>query len=164
MPARSARSSRRKPRQFPHAESILGPSPLFEGEDQKAYEALLNNVRAAIKPPNFLVELLIPDIVYHTWSIARYRCYEVEFSKKLEESEKIFHTDRLGELAIMMARLARVQQMIASSEQRRLKAYKQIEYLSTKFAKALRKAIAEAHPQYCGEQAGGDEPAAGRAA
>jgi phage terminase Nu1 subunit (DNA packaging protein) len=144
MPVRTARSSRRMPRQFAPAESILGPAPLFEGEDRKAYDELLKNVRAAITPPNFLVDLLIPDIVAHTWEIARLRRYQVELSKKLEESEKVYRADRLAELAIMMTRMARVQQMIALAEQRRFKIYKQIEYLCTKFAKALRQAIAEA--------------------
>ena len=141
---RSARSSRRQPRQFARAESILGPAPLFEGEDQKAHEELLKNVRAAITPPNFLVELSVRDIVYHTWSITRYQRYEVDLAKKLEEAEKIYRADRLTELSIMMTRLAQVQQMIALSEQRRLRAFKQIEYVCTKFAKALRKAIADA--------------------
>ena len=66
---RSARSSCRQPPQFPPAELILGPAPLFEGEDRKAYEELLKNVRAAITPPNFLVEMLISDIVSHTWEL-----------------------------------------------------------------------------------------------
>jgi phage terminase Nu1 subunit (DNA packaging protein) len=149
---RPARSSRRQPRQFPPTESILGPAPLFEGEDRKAYEQLLKSVRAAITPPNILVDMLITDIVAHTWEIARLRRYEVELSKELEESEKVYRADRLTELTMMMRRLARVQQMIALSEQRRLKAFKQIEYLCTKFAKALRKAIAEAEPQFCGGQ------------
>jgi hypothetical protein len=149
MPRR-AHSRRRSPRQFPSAESILGPAPLFEGEDRKAYEELLENVRAAITPPNFLVEMLIPDIVAHTFEIARLRRFEVDLSKKLEESEKTYRADRLTELALMMKRLARLQQMIALSEQRRFKAFKQIEYLCTKFGKALREAIAEAEAPYCG--------------
>jgi phage terminase Nu1 subunit (DNA packaging protein) len=144
MAARPARSSRHKPHQFASAESILGSAPLFEGEDQKAHEELLKNVRAAITPPNFLVELSVRDIVYHTWSITRYQRYEVDLAKKLKEAEKIYRVDRLTELSIMMTRLAQVQQMIALSEQRRLRAFKQIEYVCTKFAKALRKAIADA--------------------
>jgi hypothetical protein len=146
MPARRARSTRIESHHIAPTESILGSAPLLEGEDRKAYDELLNNVRAAITPPNFLVEMLVPDIVYHTWSIVRYQRYEVELSKDLEESEKIFRTDRLTELEIKMKRLTLVQQAIALSEQRRLKAFKQIEYLCTKFAKALRKAIAEAMP------------------
>jgi hypothetical protein len=125
---------------------------------------LLNNVRAAVTPPNFLVELLVPDIVHHTWSIARYRRYEVELSKKLEESEKTYRADRLTEFATMISRLARVQQMIAVAEQRRLKAYKQIEYLCTKFAKALRKAIAEAEPRLIRGSSKGGESATDSAA
>ena len=80
------------------------------------------------------------------------RRYEVELSKKLDESEKIYCTDRLSELTTMLKRLALVQQMIAVSEQRRLKAFKQIEYLCTKFAKALRKAIGEAEAVSVGER------------
>jgi len=147
---RPARSRGRQPRQFPPIESILGPAPLFEGEDRKAHDELLKNVRAAITPPNFLVDILITDIVAHTWAIARLRRYEVEVSKKLEEPERIYRADRLSELAIMMKRLGQVQEMIALSEQRRLKAFKQIEYLCTKFAKALRKAIAEVEPRLRG--------------
>jgi len=141
---RSARSSRRPPRQFPSVDSVLGPAPLFEAEDRKAYDELLKNIRAAITPPNFLVDMLIRDIVYHTWSIVRYQRYEVELAKKHKDHQKVYSADPATELALVMKRLARVQQMIAESEQRRLKAFKQIEYLCTKFAKALRKAIADA--------------------
>ena len=117
------------------------------GEDQKAYEQLLKNVRAAITPPNFLVELLVRDIVHHTWSIARYQRYEVDLAKELEESEKIYRADPLTELSITVQRMKHTQQLIGFAEQRRLKAFKQIEYVCTKFAKALRKAIAEADAQ-----------------
>jgi hypothetical protein len=158
MPARFAHTSRRQPRQFAPAESFLGPAPLIEGEDRKAYEQLLKNVRTAIAPPNFLVDMMVSDIVAHTWNIARLRRYEVELSKKLDETEKIYHTDRLSELSIAMTRLQRVQQMIALDEKRRHKVFQQIEYLCTKFAKALRKAIAEARPEFCGARANNGEP------
>jgi hypothetical protein len=158
--ARSARSSRRQPRQILPAESILGPAPLFEGEDRQAYEELLKHVRAAIKPPNILVDLSVCDIVYHTWSIVRYQRYELELAKKLDESEKIYRTDPLTELSITVQRMKHIQQLISIAEQRRLKAFKQIEYICTKFAKALRKAIAEAEAQLSESIPSGSEPGA----
>ena len=142
-----ARSSLRKLRQFPPAESILGPLPLFEGEDGRACEELLKRVRAAIPQPNPLVDLFVRDIAYHTVSIARYQRYEAEFSKKLEDSEKIYDTDRLTELEITVQRMKDVKWLIGDAARHRLKAFKQIEYISTTFAKALRKAIAEAEVQ-----------------
>ena len=91
-----ARSSRRKLRQFPLAEPILGPLPLFEGEDGHAYEEVLKHLRATIPRLNFLVEMLIRDIVYHPWPIDRYRRREVEFSriaeKRIQKSPKIGKT------------------------------------------------------------------------
>ena len=143
-----ARSSRRKLRQFPPAESILGPLPLFEGEDGHACEELLKQVRAAIPQPNPLVDYFVRDIAYHTVSIARYQHYEAEFSKKLEDSEKNYDADRLTELEITIQRMRDVQQLIDNAQQLRIKAFKQIQYISTTFAKAMRKAIAKAEAQW----------------
>ena len=143
-----ARSSRRKLRQFPPAESILGPLPLFEGEDGHACEELLKRLRAAIPQPNPFVDIFVRDIDYHTVSIARYQRYEAEFSKKLDDSEKRYKADRQSELEITIQRMRDVQQLIDNAQRLRIKAFKQIEFISTTFATALRKAMAEAEAQW----------------
>ncbi len=51
----------------------LGPAPLLDGEDQDAYNALLAQVSAAVKPKDVIEEILVADIVRFTWLGMRYR-------------------------------------------------------------------------------------------
>lgn len=124
--------------------------PVFDDEDRKACEDLYESIRAAVKPPNVLVDILARDIVYETLSIARHQRYEVMLTRPVEESEKIYRTDRVTETAISVRRLGNVQKLVGDAQQRRFIAFKQIEYISTTFAKALRQAIAEAELQLNG--------------
>jgi hypothetical protein len=79
-------------------------------------------------------------------------------TRPVEESEKIYRTDPVTETLITVRRLGDVQKLIGDAQQRRFIAFKQIEYISTTFAKALRQAIAEAELQLNGSGSdAGDE-------
>jgi hypothetical protein len=53
--------------------SVFGPPPLFEGEDEAAYDELYGRVCAAVKPTDVIDEMLIVDIVYLEVEVLRWR-------------------------------------------------------------------------------------------
>jgi hypothetical protein len=53
--------------------NYLGPAPLLEGEDQEAYNRLLEQMSAAVKPEDVIEEIYVRDIVNFTWESLRWR-------------------------------------------------------------------------------------------
>ena len=51
----------------------LGPAPLLEGEDSKAYDELLARVSGKVAPTDVLEEIWVRDIVDYTWEAFRWR-------------------------------------------------------------------------------------------
>ena len=47
--------------------------PLLEGEDAAAYDELLNRVRDAVKPNDFIEEIYVSDVVSLEWEVIRWR-------------------------------------------------------------------------------------------
>jgi hypothetical protein len=52
---------------------LLGPAPLFEGEDTAAYDELLARISGAVKPADIFEEIWIRDIVDLVWEAFRLR-------------------------------------------------------------------------------------------
>jgi hypothetical protein len=51
----------------------LGPPPLIEGEDGTAYNQLHGSITAAVKPKDFIEEILARDIADLSWDVLRLR-------------------------------------------------------------------------------------------
>jgi len=52
---------------------LLGPAPLFEGEDTAAYDELLARISGAVKPADIFEEIWVRDIVDLVWGALRPR-------------------------------------------------------------------------------------------
>src|SRR5262245_55633055 len=49
--------------------NLFGPPPLIEGEDTAAYDDLLVQISAAVKPADILEDIWVRDVVDFTWEI-----------------------------------------------------------------------------------------------
>jgi hypothetical protein len=109
-------------------ESIFGPPPVLEEEDDLAYDALRKRVTRDVKPSDILEKIWVRDAVDLTWETFRWRrlMTEVlssdEFLACIDDVEKI---DRLTMLA----------------EARRNAAFREIERHRSPFAQNLRRTI-----------------------
>ena len=54
-------------------DSIFGPPPLLDGESTAAYQALHEQITAAVKPADFIEQVWVRDFVDITWEIMRLR-------------------------------------------------------------------------------------------
>ena len=52
---------------------LLGEPPLLEGEERAAYDELLANVLAAVKPTDMIDEMFTVDVVWLEWEVLRLR-------------------------------------------------------------------------------------------
>jgi hypothetical protein len=57
----------------PGDRDFFGPAPLIPGEEASAYQALLDNISAAVRPADMLEEILARDVVYLVWEAERLR-------------------------------------------------------------------------------------------
>src|SRR5262245_9048989 len=57
----------------PNRVSFLGPPPLLDGEDPKAYDELLSSVTGAVKPSDVIDEILADDVVNFHWEARRWQ-------------------------------------------------------------------------------------------
>jgi hypothetical protein len=51
----------------------FGPPPLYEGEDASAYDDLLAQISAAVKPADILEDIWVRDVVDLLWESLRLR-------------------------------------------------------------------------------------------
>jgi hypothetical protein len=68
---RTAQSTSR-PHRGEHLD-LFGPPPLFEGEDEKAYDEFLTRISTAVKPVDILEEIWVRDVVDLTFEVFRLR-------------------------------------------------------------------------------------------
>jgi hypothetical protein len=52
---------------------FFGPPPLIAGEDQAQYEAMRDQISAAVGPRDFLEEIWVNDVVSLVWETLRLR-------------------------------------------------------------------------------------------
>jgi hypothetical protein len=61
---------------------LFGPAPILEEEDAKAYDDLLAHVSSAVKPPDFIGEIWVCDVVDLTWEILRWRRLKINLVER----------------------------------------------------------------------------------
>jgi hypothetical protein len=59
--------------------SIFGPAPILEGENEQAYGELLAQVSNAVNPSDMIERIWVRDIVDLTWDILRWRRVKTRF-------------------------------------------------------------------------------------
>ena len=59
--------------------AALGPPPLIEGEDGAAYNQLFAGIVAAVKPKDFIEEILVSDVANLSWEVRRLRHIRAKF-------------------------------------------------------------------------------------
>ncbi len=64
LPTRTAQALERLGRA-----AALGPPPLIEGEDGAAYNQLFAGIVAAVKPKDFIEEILVSDVANLSWEV-----------------------------------------------------------------------------------------------
>ena len=57
---------------------FFGPPPLIAGEDQAQYEAMRDQISAAVQPLDFLEEIWVNDVVNLVWETQRLRRLRAE--------------------------------------------------------------------------------------
>ena len=60
---------------------FFGPPPLIAGEDQAQYEAMRDQISAAVGPLDFLEEIWVNDVVSLVWETQRLRRLKANFLK-----------------------------------------------------------------------------------
>jgi hypothetical protein len=101
----------------------FGPPPLVEGDDRAAYEELLAQISAAVKPADILEDIWVHDIVDLVWEIFRLRRLKVNLmaataSKGLQSRLEPFSFEEWRDLAEAWAArkpdaIARVKHLLA---------------------------------------------------
>jgi hypothetical protein len=103
----------------------FGPPPLIEGDDRAAYDELLAQISAAVKPADILEDIWVRDIVDLVWEIFRLRRLKVNLmaataSKGLQNRLKPFSFEEWRDLVEAWAArkpdaIARVNHLLASA-------------------------------------------------
>jgi hypothetical protein len=103
----------------------FGPPPLIEGDDRAAYEELLAQISAAVKPADIVEDIWVRDIVDLVWEIFRLRRLKVNLmaataSKGLQNMLEPFSFEEWQDLVEAWAArkpdaIARVNRMLASA-------------------------------------------------
>src|SRR5690349_2823293 len=62
--------------------TLLAEPQLVEGEDHAAYEELLDQVRAAVKPADIIDEMFTVDVVSLEWEVLRWRRLKLSLIRK----------------------------------------------------------------------------------
>ncbi len=119
----------------------LGPPPLIEGEDGAAYNQLHGSITAAVKPKDFIEEILARDIADLSWDVLRLRRARVD---ELLCATGLTVESVTAEVFVAISEaLERIDRMMMSAESRRNTALREIERHRSSFAQALRRASEE---------------------
>src|SRR4029077_20868251 len=51
---------------------LLGPPPVLSSENRKAFDTIMARFMECIEPRDFIEQMLVKDLAYHTWEIIRY--------------------------------------------------------------------------------------------
>lgn len=78
--AKKSKNRNRKNVPVAHA-SMFGAPPLLEGESLKDYNALLRQIREAVKPTDAIEEMWVEDCAYLFWDTVRLRRQKTELIK-----------------------------------------------------------------------------------
>jgi hypothetical protein len=127
------------------ADRILGPPSLLLSENPAMYAELLARVRAAVNPRNIIEEILIRDMVDHSWEILRWRRVKVDLHAKLERC----NDDRFAnaEFRQISSNIERVDRLITIAEHRRNAGWHEVDHCRSIFAERLRNTIGRVMPE-----------------
>jgi hypothetical protein len=117
---------------------FFGPPPLIAGEDPAQYWAMRDQISAAVKPLDFIEEILVNDVVYHVWETLRKRRLNRNVLNRNNEDVLT------GEFTLRIETAERIDRMIAGNEARRDDDLRGIDRHRATLAAALRQAAAEA--------------------
>ena len=109
-------------------DSIFEPPPLLEGEDIRAYNALLRRVTNDVKPRDTLEIIWVRDVVDLTWEVFRWRRLATEWLSSHWIQDAIDIVERIDRLAML-------------AEARRNSAIREIGHHRSAFAENLRQTI-----------------------
>ncbi len=121
-----------------HAEPalLLGPPALIEGEDAAAYYELFAKVSAAVKPRDVIEEILLRDVVDHTWGALRMRRVEAALVADGLTTRAL----NLRTISANVDAVERIDRIGMNAEVRRNAALREIERHRAGVAAALRRA------------------------
>jgi hypothetical protein len=120
-------------------QEILGPPFLLEDEDIDAYMEFLRLLREEIKPHGILEELWVQDVVDHCWQIPRWRRLQAELHGRLAQWDS--HPFPDSNFGTVSANLQSVESQIASAEQGRNVALREISFYRATFAERLKASL-----------------------
>jgi len=100
---------------------LFGPAPVLSTESLKNYNAILKSLREAIKPDDFVMEILVIDLADATWEIQRCKRLKVLVAdyKHLEQQEekvKEYFNQRRRERAAKQAEAVKAKEEAAPSD------------------------------------------------
>ena len=87
---------------------LLGPAPVLSSESLKAYNAILSGLMEAMKPNNFVLEMLVADLADWTWEIKRYKRYKVLLaeSTRIEKERRAAKYGNQADIDALLAEAA----------------------------------------------------------
>jgi hypothetical protein len=117
---------------------FFGPPPLIAGENQSQYEAMREQISAAVGPFDFLEEIWVNDVINLVWEALRLR----RLMRNVLNGDNEYVLTR--EFAVRIETAERIDRMVAGREARRNVALREIDrHRATPLAAALRQAAAE---------------------
>ncbi len=96
-PAASIAATNREPPTLdPELQRILGPPPLYEGEDKEAYDHLQARLRSAVIPQDVIEEIWVRDLADLVWETLRLR----RLKARLMDAASVSELERLRRAAV----------------------------------------------------------------
>ena len=83
---------------------LLGPPPVLASESLKDYNAILNGLMEAMKPGDFVLEILVAEYADWTWEITRYKRHKT----------LVVERKRLGQLRDQEDLIERIREGVAA--------------------------------------------------
>jgi hypothetical protein len=128
---------RYRPQKNPRAaqqDSIFGPPPLGEGDDEPAYAELLRRVTDRIRPKDVLEEILVRDFVDLTWERFRWRRDKVAI---LPQAFSSYPTNPDFERPDFFDMVERIEHLIWLGGRRSTEVLRELEYYRLDLAQIL---------------------------
>ena len=83
---------------------LLGPPPVLASESLKDYNAILSGLMEAVKPDDFVLEILVAELADWTWEIKRYKRHKT----------LVVERKRLGQLRDQEDLIERIREGVAA--------------------------------------------------
>jgi hypothetical protein len=123
----------------PEHSALFGPPELIAGENPRDYENLLARIYEALKPEDFIEEIMIRDIMDLSWELLRLR----RVSAKLFDAVRNVPAYEYKGLSIRIDHFERIDQIVTTIQARRNTALHEIERHRATLGQRLRQARVE---------------------